>query len=178
MTHTSRTALLVIDVQCGMFNEPNPVFDGTRLLATIGDLIDRARAANAPIIFVQHQGRKPEHPLHPDGPGFAVHPAIAPHLNDVVVRKNHPDAFQETPLQSELSRLKITNLAVCGIQSDFCVDTTTRAAYARGYSVTLAADGHSTWGNAALTAGQIIAHENITLGGWFAQVEPAAQITF
>ncbi len=50
-----------------------------------------------------------------------------------------------------------------GLQSEFCVDTTTRRALALGYAVTLIADGHSTMDNGVLSAAQISAHHNVTL---------------
>ncbi|HQV68940.1 MAG TPA: cysteine hydrolase family protein [Thermoflexales bacterium] len=178
MTHASSTAVLVIDVQRGMFNAPEPVHDGTRLLTAIGDLIHRARAAETPVIFVQHRGHTPQHPLYPAGPGFEVHPAIAPLPGETRVQKDNPDSFQDTSLQTELEKRGIKNVVVCGIQSDLCVDTTIRAAYSRGLRVTLASDAHSTWPNAALNADQIIAHENATLASWFAEVKPAAEIAF
>lgn len=178
MTHNPSTALLVIDVQSGMFNAPEPVHDGARLLKVIAGLIHQARAAGAPVIFVQHRGHKPQHPLYPAGPGFEVHPAIAPLPGEARVQKDNPDSFQDASLQAELEKRGIKNVVVCGIQSDLCVDTTVRAAYSRGLGVTLAGDAHSTWANAALSADQIIAHENATLGSWFAEVKPAAQIAF
>ena len=74
---SSDTALLVIDVQNGMFAEDDAVYQGEGLLATIGDLLAKARAAQTPVIFIQHNG-SPGHPLEPGGAGWPIHPAIAP----------------------------------------------------------------------------------------------------
>ena len=52
---------------------------------------------------------------------------------------------------------------VCGLQSDFCVDSTTRRALALGYPVTLVSDAHSTVDNGILSAPQIVAHHSRTL---------------
>jgi nicotinamidase-related amidase len=57
----------------------------------------------------------------------------------------------------------VKKLAICGLQSEFCVDTTTRRALALGYPVILVSDAHSTMNNSVLSAAQITAHHNETL---------------
>ena len=68
-----------------------------------------------------------------------------------------------TDLQGILQARGVTELAICGLQSEFCVDTTTRRALALGYPVTLVSDAHSTMNNSTLSAAQITAHHNETL---------------
>ncbi len=173
----ANTALLIIDVQKGMFESDPPVHAGAELLATITSLIGRARAAGAPVIYIQHDGRE-KSMLRPDRPGWPIHPAIAPAPGDPLFRKRHPDAFQDTPLQQELAARGLKHLVVVGIQTDFCVDTTCRRAYSLGLDVTLVQDGHSTWADGAMSAAQIIAHHNRVLGDWFVTLKPASEITF
>jgi nicotinamidase-related amidase len=175
---SKHTALVIIDVQLGMFDESNPVYKGDELLDTIKRLIERARGADIPIVFIQHDGGNENSPIHPDKPGWSIHPAIHPEKNDVILRKRHPDAFQETRLQEELEKAGIQKLVIAGIQTDYCVDTTCRRAYSLGYDVTLVEDGHSTWDTEILKAAQIIAHHNYVLGDWFATLKPASGITF
>jgi len=173
----NHTALLIIDVQLGMFEESDPVYNGEALINTLQDLIGRARAAGIPVIFVQHDGQG-DQPLRPDLPGWPIHPAIQPGPAELVVHKHDPDSFQETSLQQELDALGIKNLVVAGIQTEFCVDTTCRRAYSLGYKVTLVQDAHTTWHNEHLQASQIIAHHNLTLGNWFVSLKPANGIQF
>jgi nicotinamidase-related amidase len=170
-------ALLMIDVQLGMFAESDPVCNGEVLLTTISDLIARARTASIPIIYVQHSGGE-NHLLHPSAPGWPIHPAIAPAERDLVIHKHHPDSFQETNLQHELEQRGIKHLIVAGIQTEYCVDTTCRRAYSLGYNVTLVQDAHSTWDTENLKATQIIAHHNQVLGGWFVVLKAAREIGF
>ncbi len=90
-------------------------------------------------------------------------PALELHSTDVLLRKTASDAFLRTALSELLASRAITKLIVCGLQSEFCVDSTVRRAMALGYSVVLVADGHTTMDNGVLSAGQIAAHHNKTL---------------
>lgn len=172
------TALIIIDVQVGMFDENPPLYMGHELLIKIKTLISWARTSNIPVIYIQHDGGSEEHPLQPDKPGWSIHPDIYPAKDDVIVRKRHPDAFQETRLPNELNLSGIKNLIVAGIQTEYCVDTTCRRAYSLGYNVTLVQDAHSTWDTPHLTAAQIIAHHNQTLGNWFVTLKTTDEIQF
>jgi len=171
-------ALMVIDVQKGMFavSEFRP-HDGEGVVARIADLIARARREGAPIFFVQHDGG-PQHPFHPGKPGFPFHDALAPRSGDDVTVKHHGSAFHGTDLDGKLRAAKVDEIVVCGMQSEYCVDAAVRGAVERGYKVTLVADGHSTSDTRILKAKDIVAHENETLNGSYADVKPAAAIAF
>lgn len=172
------TALVVIDVQVGMFDDDDPVYDGDGLLARIGQLIANARESGVPVIYVQHQSDRPGHPMAYGSPGWRIHPAIAPLPGEPVVAKRTPDSFHETQLGDELVRRGIHKLVVVGIQTENCVDTTCRRACSLGYDVTLVSDAHSTWNTDVLTAPQVIAHHNAVLGDWFATVTPHDAVSF
>ncbi len=75
-------------------------------------------------------------------------------------------------------QMGIKKLIVGGIQTEYCVGTTSRRAYSLGYEVTLVEDGHSTWDNKHITAKQVIAHHNTTLDGWAVTLKPAKEIQF
>jgi len=173
------TALLVIDVQMGMFDgrRISPVPGGELLLERIGRLIARARSAKVPVIYVQHCGDH-GHPLEPGTPGWKIHHAIAPGPGDMVVQKATPDSFHETDLQDKLEALGVKKLVVAGLQTEYCIDTTCRRAFSLGYDVTLAGDGHGTWSTKLLNADQIISHHNSVLGNWFVTLRSADEIEF
>ena len=173
----SDTALLVIDVQNGMFAEDDPVYQGAELLAKIGDLLAKARAADVPVIYIRHNGGS-GHPLEPGSTGWPIHAAIGPADGEPVIEKATPDSFHETTLQAELEARGIVKLVVAGIQTECCVDTTCRRASSLGYQTTLVRDAHSTWDSRTLSAAQIIAHHNDALNGWFVTPKPASEIAF
>ena len=157
----SDTALLIIDIQAGMLDEADP--DCKAILDNINSLLDRARASGTPVIYIQHDGWPAGHPLEPGTPGWPIHPAIAPHEGEPVIRKRASDSFYRTPLQDELEKLGVRRLVVAGAQSEYCVDTTCRSALSHGYDVTLVSDAHDTANGHHLTADEIIAYHNHVL---------------
>jgi nicotinamidase-related amidase len=100
---------MVIDVQVGMFLEPNPVHNANGLLRNIKSLIERARSSGTPIIYVQHNARLGK-PLEPGSPRWEIHPATRPIDGDSIIQKTTPDSFYESNLHQVLSEKKIKNL--------------------------------------------------------------------
>ncbi|MEA2513561.1 MAG: hypothetical protein QOJ59_3048 [Thermomicrobiales bacterium] len=156
------TALLVIDVQVAMFEDDHLPYRHEEVLGSIRAVIEKARAARTPVIYVQHEETTYE-PMKRDAPGWQIHPAVAPLPGERTINKKASDSFYGTPLRSELDALGVTDLVVAGLQTELCVDTTCRRAISLDYDVTLVADGHTTWDNDRLTAAQVIAHTNAAL---------------
>jgi nicotinamidase-related amidase len=171
-----KIALLIIDVQVGMFLEENPVHNGNLLLENINELINKARAANVPIFYIQHTEPAGQQ-LELGSKEWQIHPYISPIESDIVIQKTTPDSFHHTVLEEELKKRSITSLVLTGIQSDLCVDTTTRRAFSLDYGITLVTDGHSTWGSGELSAQQIIDHHNQVLY-WFAKTKKTNEMEF
>lgn len=171
-----KKALLVIDVQNGMFQEGNVVYKGDSLLKNLKALIAQARSSETPIFYIQHNGPA-GHPLEYRKRGWEIHPEIIPNNQDVIIQKTTPDSFFNTSLDDELKKQGIEHLIIAGIQTEACVDTTCRIAFSMEYKVTLASDTHSTWDSEDITAQQIINHHNGVLR-WFADISPSQDITF
>ena len=153
------TALLVIDMQIGIVAG---AYRRDDTVARLADLVAAARASGTPIVFIQHEEEYP--PLRHGGPDWQFHPALTPTADELVIHKRASDAFYETPLRAELAARAVRHLVVAGMQTEYCVDATCRRAASEGFAVTLVADGHTTEDSATLTAAQIIAHHNRTLG--------------
>ncbi len=173
----SRTALVIIDVQRGMFASPEQPHDGNGVLSRIADLVSRARALSVPVIFVQHDGGE-GHPLEKPHDNWKVHSGTGYIDGDVVIEKRNCDAFQDTDLQTKLVDGGITMLVLAGMMSEYCVDTTCRRAFSLGYNVILASDAHTTFSKPHLEAEKIVQHHNEVLGSGFAETRAAATILF
>jgi len=155
------TVLLVIDVQRALFDpEPRP-FEADAVVARINALTERARAADVPVVFVQHETPKGPLVLGSDGWKLEANLKVAP--RDAVVRKATPDAFLRTELEDLLGQWNIDHVVVCGYASECCVDSTVRRAAALGYAVTLASDAHTTHDFPHATGAQMRTHENVVL---------------
>jgi nicotinamidase-related amidase len=154
-------AVLVIDVQQGLCEGEGAAFDCAGTIARINKITRKARAAGAPVIFVQHESTSGY--LERGTAAWQLASGLDVQASDLRIRKTTPDAFLRTDLQDKLQELGVTEIVVCGMHSEFCVDTTTRRALALGYPVLLVSDGHTSAGNAAIDASQVIAHHTATL---------------
>lgn len=155
------TALLIIDVQQALCYGEYAAFEAARVIERINLVSRKARAAGAPVVVIQHESRGG--PLDHGTDGWRLADGLDVQSTDILVRKTATDSFHNTELQSVLRARGVTRLVICGLQSEFCVDTTARRALALGYPVALVSDAHSTLDNSVLSAAQISAHHNETL---------------
>lgn len=133
--------LLIIDVQRALLEELPPA-RRSELLGTLVPVLDRARSEGLPVVYVRHDGSP--HELIPGTPDWEIASEIAPRAGEAVVDKRFADAFEQTTLPEVLAALDADHLIVAGMQTDVCVTGTIGGASARGYRLTLVADGHAT----------------------------------
>lgn len=164
------SALLVIDVQRGLFAKSTPIYGEERLIANLELLIERARLAGVTVVYVQHEGAG----LAKGAESWGLHPCLRPLEGELRVEKRHGDAFEDTPLHALLQRRGVGRVVVCGLVTHGCVRATALGALARGYRVTLAGDGHSSF---AKDAGKKIEEVNAALRIANIEVREAAELT-
>jgi nicotinamidase-related amidase len=167
------TALVIIDVQVAMFADEEKPYLGQETLENIRLLLHKARETNIPVVYVQHNN---DSDFIKDTALWQVCPEIAPMEGESRVDKATRDSFYQTELDDILHRLHIKTLIFCGMQTEYCVDTTCRRAYTLGYDAFLASDGHTTFNSKVLPASQIIAHHNFVLPTRFLQVKTTAEL--
>jgi nicotinamidase-related amidase len=150
-------ALLVIDVQNGVVAGAH---ERDAVVANVGSLVDRARQAQVPVVWVQHSDEELERGSEP----WRIVPELAPGDAEPLVEKHYGDSFEDTTLETVVSDLGVGRLLVAGAQTDECVRSTLHGAFVRGYDTTLVSDAHTTedltqWG--APPPDQVIAHTNL-----------------
>lgn len=158
-----KSAVVVIDLQAGLFDAPGKPYEYEKTIGRINRLTASARMNNVPVIFIQHE--QAEGILQYESPGWALVRELASDPSDYRVRKRTPNSFLRTNLQELLEREGINDLIVCGYATEYCVDSTVRAAAALGYPVRIVADGHTTHDKDHAPAELIRRHHNATLSG-------------
>jgi nicotinamidase-related amidase len=176
--NTMPAALLIIDMQVGLFHGPEKPHEGERSLANIQQLIKKARLQNVPVFAVRHTGPEGS-PIAAGSPFWQLLPELGLDAEiDVLFNKSRPNAFHGTELAQQLTAAQIDDLYIVGMKSQFCIDSTCRAAADQGFKPLLVADAHTCMDTAALPAQAIIDHHNATLGGAFARLINSADVTF
>lgn len=168
-----KTALVIIDVQAAMFAEEEKPYRGQEVLENIRLLLHRAREINMPVVYIQHND---DSEFRKDTDLWQIMPEIAPISGEARVDKTTRDSFHQTELDGILRRLDIKTLIFCGMQTEYCVDTTCRRANTLGYDAYLISDGHTTFDSKVLPASKIIAHHNNVLPTRFLQVKTTKEM--
>lgn len=89
LPNRTSSALIVIDVQVGVVAEAQR---RDQVVATISQLVDRARCAGVPVIWVQHTSEQ----LQPGSEAWAYVPELVPDASEPLIAKCYGDAFEAT----------------------------------------------------------------------------------
>lgn len=155
-------ALIVIDLQktlCG--HHPFP-FHLQQIISNTNNLIRHASECGCPVIFIQHEDASTLE-LQQGSEGWQLLGQLSVPKDAIFVGKTTANSFLRTDLRNELERNNVNHLLICGYASEYCIDTTVRAAAALGYNITLISDAHTTHDKPHANAESIIHHENATL---------------
>jgi nicotinamidase-related amidase len=165
-----KTALLVIDIQDSFKIDParwakrsNPRFEErvTKLIATF-------REAGEPVVFVLHND--PDPGFRPGDPEVRLMSFLDRRDNEPVIVKNTRNAFTSTDLQARLDAMGVKRVAVCGISTEQCCETTTRVAADLGYEVDFVTEATLTFPIGTLSTDAIVERTEAVLRGRFARI--------
>jgi nicotinamidase-related amidase len=134
-------ALIVVDVQRGF---DDAAYWGPRnnpgCERHVEQLIAAWRAHRQPVVFVRHDSTNADSPLAPGGAGNAFKACITG-VPDLLVAKQVNSCFYGTPdLHAWLRAGGIERIAICGITTNHCCETTARMAGNLGYETFFALD--------------------------------------
>ena len=123
-----KTAFIIIDVQ-NILVETG--FETEKLLEKITYLQDQARSKNIEIIYIQHI----ETPEAQTSEDWQLSPLLKRQENEKVFQKRYNSMFKETGLKEYLDQQGIEQLVLCGMQTEYCVDTSVKVGFEYGYQL-------------------------------------------
>lgn len=140
------TALIIIDIQNDYFEggkaeliKPDKASSNAKLL------LEKFRNKNLTVVHVQHIANRPNATFFiADTKGAEIHSDVRPTGTEQIIIKHYPNSFRETNLLEFLKFKNITDLVICGMQTQMCVDATTRAAKDFGFNCIVIGDACAT----------------------------------
>lgn len=139
-------AFIIIDMQNDYFEGgSNCLVNSLEASQNAAKILKHCRANNLPIIHIQHLAIRPDATFFvPNTFGAEIHENVKPFDNEKIVVKNFPNSFRDTELLEYLRSNNITDLVICGMMTQMCVDATVRAAKDFGFNCTLIGDACAT----------------------------------
>ena len=159
MLDPARTAIVVIDLQKGIVGRATHPRPASTVVANTVRILRAARRAGATPVLV-HVGGAPDGrdrlhpvadeilggqaPLPPDWSELIPDLEQAP--GDLVILKRQWGAFYGTDLELQLRRRGLLTIVLCGIATEYGVESTARDAYERGFEQIFVADAMGALG--------------------------------
>jgi nicotinamidase-related amidase len=170
------TALVVVDVQRGFDDAGHwGIRNNPDCERNVAALIGAWREARRPLVYVRHDSIEPGSPLQAGGEGNAFKDVVTGEP-DLLVTKHTNSAFYGDPdLHGWLQERDIRSIALCGITTNHCVETTARMGANLGYDVLFALDATHTFDRTGpdgtmLSADELARATATSLHGEFATV--------
>lgn len=151
-----KTALVVIDLQKGIAGRDTVPYDSKTVISNAAHLAEAFRKNGMPVFLVHVTSTGAER-LSPKSDeqswsGTQQMPndwhEFVPELNrtesDIVITKRQWGAFYGTELDLQLRRRGIDTIVLCGIATNYGVESTARFAYEYGYQQIFAEDAMSS----------------------------------
>ena len=148
-----RTAVIVIDLQKGIVGRSCAPHSCSTVVANTVRILASARRAGALIVLVHVGGAsdgadrlypEADQPMPRGAPlpqdWSELIPELNRQVNDLVILKRQWGAFYGTDLDLQLRRRKLATIVLCGIATEFGVESTARDAFERGYEQVFAED--------------------------------------
>ena len=147
----TKTALVVIDLQKGIASQPSKPYSAPEVIENAAKLVNTFRKNEMPVFLVHVIAKKEtmlnvisdesfSRPTLPSQDWAEFVPEIAPTPKDIIIDKKQWGAFYGTDLELQLRRRGMDTIVLCGISTDFGVESTARFAYEYGFQQIFAED--------------------------------------
>lgn len=149
-------ALVVIDLQKGIVTRDTKPHAAADVVRRSAQLADAFRKSKLPVVLV-HVMYAPDRsdalkqPVDSPNPATQlprdwsdIVPELGPREGDILIRKRQWGAFYGTDLDLQLRRRGVKTIVLCGIATNFGVESTARDAWERSYEIIFAEDAMSS----------------------------------
>jgi nicotinamidase-related amidase len=138
-------ALIVIDVQESFRQRPSwRAMSNPDIVTRVGQLVDAARANGDLVVWVLHSEPGSGTTFDPASGHVRLIDGLEPREGEPLVVKTSVNAFTTTNLQPTLVSAGIREIAICGMRTEQCCETTARVGNDLGFSVTFVTDATAT----------------------------------
>lgn len=149
-----QAALIVVDMQRFFLDPGFPLYtpNGAVILPRVKALAGAFRAAGRPVIFAAQQNKGqfidrgealrawwPVTPIE-GSPEVQITPELEVRNDEKVIQKRRYSSFHATDLELTLRSMKVSQVVVCGLFTNVCVEATVRDAFMLDFLVFLPAD--------------------------------------
>ena len=174
-------ALLVVDVQRAFHDPVWGRRDNPACGENVAALIDAWRRRGEPLVFVRHDSTEPGSPLAPGTPGNAFQDVVTGEPDLLVTKHVNSSFLGDPPLDPWLRERGIDRIAICGIQTNMCCETTARMGGNLGYAVRFVLDATHTFDltgpDGTVLPAELLAQVSAAnLDGEFAEVTSTAAV--
>lgn len=146
------TAIIVVDM-INEFVAEGAAFEtpaAREMVPELDDLLEASREAGVHVVYLRQVNRRdgsdagtlarmtPEilsGDAHAPNAQTEIYPPLEPTEEDTVVEKHQYDGFFQTELDNILRSEGISTVAITGVSTQICCDSTMRGAFFRGYDV-------------------------------------------
>jgi nicotinamidase-related amidase len=178
------SALIVVDVQRAFqdaYRNPTTPRNNPACEENVAALIDAFRRRGDALVYVRHDSVGEDSPLRPDHPGNAFQDVVSGEPDLLVTKQVNSAFLGDPPLEPWLRERGIGRIAVCGIQTNMCCETTARMGGNLGFDVDFVLDATHTFDLPAYGGGTIPADDlaRVTasnLDGEFATVRATREL--
>ncbi len=151
-----KTALVIIDLQKGIAARDTFPHDSKTVIANSARLAEAFRRNGMPVFLVHVVSSEADRlnpvaddqPLSggriPSGDWSEFIPELKKAETDIIITKKQWGAFYGTELELQLRRRKIDTLVLCGIATNYGVESTARFAFEYGFQQIFAEDAMSS----------------------------------
>ena len=148
-------ALVVIDLQKGIVARQAAPHSSADVVLRSARLADAFRSKGLPVVLVhvafapdrsdalKQPVDAPNPPSQPPPDWSEFVPQIGPRDQDIIITKRQWGAFYGTDLDLQLRRRGVDTIVLCGIATNFGVESTARDAWERNYQIIFAEDAMS-----------------------------------